>query len=325
MIRRQVLQALACIALALSVPVVYAQTWSPKGPVHVIVPFDAGSTPDLLARVVSERLGSRLGQPLVVENKGGASGNIGTNAIAKSTPDGQTIGVSIAGPLGVNALLYKKMPYDPSKDLDLITIAASQPAVLVASSKVSAAKAADLLEQMKKNPKKFSYSSMGAGTASHLGMEVLGARTGADLVHVPYRGSVAAVTALMAGDTDLALLPAGAVMPQIKAGRLKAFAVASEKRSALLPDLPTLAEIGIADLTADAWIGFVVPAKTPAPVVQRLHSEITQILMDPAVREKLLAQYMEPVGNSPSDFRSTVAADIARWKPVVEKHRIALD
>lgn len=128
MIRRQVLQALACIALTLSVPVVYAQTWSPKGPVHVIVPFDAGSTPDLLARVVSERLGSRLGQPLVVENKGGASGNIGTNAIAKSTPDGQTIGVSIAGPLGVNALLYKKMPYDPSKDLDLITIAASQPA-----------------------------------------------------------------------------------------------------------------------------------------------------------------------------------------------------
>jgi tripartite-type tricarboxylate transporter receptor subunit TctC len=325
MIRRNLARTLAFTILAATGVGAHAQSWEPKAPVRVIVPFDPGSTPDLLARVISERLGARLGQPMVVENKGGASGNIGTNAIAKAVPDGQTIGVSIAGPLGVNALLYKKMPYDPAKDIELVTIGASQPAVLVASAKMPVSNGSELLEQLRKNPKKYSFSSLGAGTASHLAMEVLAASVGADLVHVPYKGSGAAVTALIAGETDLAVLPAAAVVPHIKAGRLKALAIASAKRSALLSELPTMSELGVSGVTADAWIGFVAPGKTPPAILNRLQREIAQILAEPSVREKLLTQYMEPVGNTPSEFRAVVAADVARWKPVIQKHKIELD
>jgi tripartite-type tricarboxylate transporter receptor subunit TctC len=325
MLRPLLVQLVALAALAGGFGSSHAQQWAPKGPVKVIVPFDPGSTPDLLARVVSERLAARLGQPFVVENKAGAGGNIGTNAIAKSAPDGQTIGVSIAGPLGVNTLLYKKLPYDPAKDIELITIGASQPAVLVASMKMPVAKAGELADLLKRNPTKYSFASVGAGSASHLAMEVLASSVGADLVHVPYKGSGAAVTALLAGESDLAVLPAAAVVAQIKAGKLKALAVASAKRSALLPDLPTMAESGFPDVKADAWIGFVAPAKTPAAVVQRLQAEIAQVLAEPAVKEKLHTQTMEPVGNTPAEFRNTVTAEVARWKPVVEKHKITLD
>ena len=325
MFRGPIVQALVLATLATGFGSSYAQQWAPKAPVRVIVPFDPGSTPDLLARVVSERLAARLGQPMVVENKPGASGNIGTNAIAKSAPDGQTIGVSIAGPLGVNALLYNKLPYDPAKDIEPITIGASQPAVLVASMKMQVSKASELVDELKKNPRKYSFASIGAGSASHLAMEVLASSAGADLVHVPYKGSAAAVTALLAGESDLAVLPAAAVAPHIKAGKLKALAIASAKRSALLPDLPTMTELGFPDVKADAWIGFVAPAKTPAPVVQRLQAEIVQVLAELAVKEKLLSQSMEAVGNTPAEFRSTIASEVARWKPVIEKHKITLD
>lgn len=318
-------RTLAFATLTANLVYAHAQQWVPKGPVHVIVPFDAGSTPDLLARVVSERLGARLGQPVVVENKSGASGNIGTGAIAKAAPDGQTIGVSIAGPLGVNSLLYKKMPFDPFKDFELLTIGASQPAVLVASMKAPVIKASELVDLLRKNPRKYSFASIGAGSASHLAMEVLAASARADLVHVPYKGSGGAVTALVSGEADFAVLPAAAVVPHIKAGRLRGLAIASARRSALLPDLPTLAEVGVPDVKADAWIGFIAPAKTPAAALQRLQREITQVLADPAVKEKLATLYMEPVGNTPAEFRSTVAGEVARWKPVIEKHKITLD
>lgn len=325
MLRRKLIRAIAFAPLALTAAFAHAQQWTPKAPVHVVVPFDPGSTPDLLARLVSERLAARLGQSIVVENKSGASGNIGTNAIAKAQPDGQTIGVSIAGPLGMNALLYKRLPFDPAKDIELISIAASQPAILVASNKLPVNKASELLDLLKKKPKAYSYASIGAGSASHLAMEVLDATAGADLVHAPYKGSAAAVTALLGGETDLAILPAAAVMPHIKAGRIRALAVAAPKRSTLVPDLPTLAEAGLPDVKADAWIGFVAPARTPAAVAQRLHAEITQILAEPAVREKLLTQYMEPVGNTPAEFRTVVNSEVARWKPVIEKYKITLD
>lgn len=322
--RRQSIQWLLAGAAAVAAATVSAQQW-PTGPVKVIVPFAAGSTPDLVARVVGERLSARLGQPMVVDNKPGASGNIGTNAIAKAAADGQTIGVSIAGPLAVNTLLYKQMPYDPARDLEPVTIAATQPAVLVTTPKLAAPTVGELLVQLKRNAGKYSFSSTGAGTASHLGMEALSSRTGADLVHVPFNGSGAAVTALIAGDVQLALLPAAAVMPHVKSGRLKALAVAAAKRSALLPELPTLVEAGLQDMQADAWIAFVAPARTPAAIVQRLRGEIAQVLAEAAVREKLAAQYMEAVGSTQAEFRSTLAAEIARWKPVIEKHRITLD
>ncbi|EJE53089.1 hypothetical protein PMI14_02163 [Acidovorax sp. CF316] len=312
--------ALACLCLA-GLPA-WSQDW-PQGPVRLVVPFDAGSTPDLAARAIGERLAARLHQPFVVENKSGAAGNIGTDAIAKASPDGRTIGVSIAGPLGVNALLFKKLPYDPARDLAPITIAVSQPSVLVVGKKLESADAKALASTMK--GAKLTFASIGAGSISHLGMAALAAQGGADAVHIPYRGSGAAVTALLSGEVDMALLPAAAVMPHVKAGKLWALAVASPTRSPSLPHVPTLAESGLPAIKADAWIAFVAPARTPDAVLKTLHSQIAQILAEPAMVERLRAQYMDPAGGSPEDMRKQLGADIARWKPVIEANRIALD
>lgn len=311
---------LACLCLR-GLPA-WSQDW-PQGPVRLVVPFDAGSTPDLAARAIGERLAARLHQPFVVENKSGAAGNIGTDAIAKASPDGRTIGVSIAGPLGVNALLFKKLPYDPAKDLAPITIAVSQPSVLVVGKKLEGTDAKALASNMK--GAKLTFASIGAGSISHLGMAALATQGGADAVHIPYRGSGAAVTAVLAGEVDMALLPAAAVMPHVKAGKLWALAVASPARSPSLPNVPTLAESGLPAIQADAWIGFVAPARTPDAVVKALQNQITQILAEPAMVEKFRAQYMDPAGGSPDGMRKQIGADIARWKPVIEANRIALD
>ena len=314
----------AAVATAAAAQTAPAADW-PKGPVHIIVPYGPGSTPDIIARIVGDRLAKRTGQPVIVENKPGAAGNLGTDAIAKAAPDGQTIGVSIAGPLGVNALLFKKMPYDPAKDLDLVSIAATQPSVLVVPSTLGVSSTDELIALMKKNPGKYNYASMGAGTISHLAMESLAAKSGTTIVHVPYAGSGPAVTALLAGNADVAVLPAAAVMPQVKAGKVKALAVATAKRSPSLPELPTLAEAGLKDIQADAWMGFVVPAKTPDAIVRKLHDELVAILADPEVREKLKLQYMDVVADTPAEARAWLAADIERWRPIIQKNNIALD
>jgi tripartite-type tricarboxylate transporter receptor subunit TctC len=314
---------LAALGLALAAASAAAQDW-PTGPVRVVVPYGPGSTPDIVARIVADRLAPRLGKPVVVDNKPGAGGMLGTDLVAKAAPDGQTIGISIAGPLAVNTLLYRKMPYDPA-DLAPISIAATQPSVLVAAPRLNVATAAELVALLKANPGKYNYSSMGAGSISHLAMEALAARAGTQMVHVPYAGSGPAVMALLSGDTDLAALPAAAVMAHIKAGKLKALAVATERRSPALPELPTLREAGIENVYADAWMGFVVPARTPEAIVARLRDEIVHVLAEPGVREKLRAQFMDVVANSPAEFRATLEADVERWKPVIERNSIKLD
>lgn len=327
--RRSLSRVLACLGgvalTGLLISVAHAQSDWPRGPVKLVVPYGPGSTPDIVARIVGERLTTKLGKPFVVENKAGAAGNLGTDQVAKAAPDGQTVGISIAGPLGVNGLLFKKMPYDPARDLDPVTIAATQPSVLVVANKLGVSSTAELLALMKKNPAKYSYSSMGAGTISHLAMQAMGSSTGTDLVHVPYAGSGPAVTAVLAGDADMAVLPAAAVVPHIKAGKLKGLAVTTPKRSPSLPEMPTLAEGGVADVQADAWMGFIVPAKTPPAIVKRLHDEIAQVLAEPEVREKLRVQYMDVVANTPDEFRAALQADLARWRPVIQKNNISLD
>ena len=301
-----------------------AQSW-PSGPVKLVVPYGPGSTPDIMARLLAEKMAPRIGQPVVVENKAGAAGHIGTDAVAKAKPDGQTIGLSIAGPLAVNTLLFKRMPYDPERDLQPVTIAATQPSVLVAAPKLNIGSTSELMALLKANPGKYNYSSMGGGSISHLAMEAIAAKSGAQLVHVAYPGSAPAVLALLSGDVEVACLPAAAVMPHVKAGKLKALAVATEKRSASLPDVPTLAEGGVRDVSADAWMGVILPAGTPEAIVKRVHDEVAAVLADREVRAKLQAQYMDVVANTPDEFRATMKADVERWKPVIEKNRIALD
>jgi tripartite-type tricarboxylate transporter receptor subunit TctC len=324
MLPRRPIVGLALASLVGMASVAHAQD-SSKSPIRLIVPFGPGSTPDLVARLVGERLGARLGKTIIVENKTGSAGNIGIDAVAKAAPDGQTIGVGTPGPLAVNALLFKRMPYDPARDIEPVAIVATQPAVLVVSNKLGVGSPAELLALLRKQPGKFSFASIGAGSASHLALQTLSAGTAADLVHVPYTGSGAAVTAVISGEVDMAVLPAAAVMPHVKAGKIKSLAIASARRSPLLPGLPTLAESGVQEVQADAWIGFVVPARTPPAIVKRLQAELAQILAEPALKEKLALQYMEPVGSTPEDFRRALDAEVSRWKPVIQAHNIKLD
>jgi tripartite-type tricarboxylate transporter receptor subunit TctC len=301
-----------------------AEDW-PARPVHVIVAFAPGSTPDVVARMVSERLAVRIGKPVIVENKPGAAGNIGTDAVAKAAPDGYTLGVTISGPLAANTLLFKKLPYNPQTDLELLSIAATQPSVLVVAPGVDAGDMPALLARLRSNQGRFNYASMGTGSISHLAMASVASRSGSDIVHVPYAGSGQAVTSLLAGDTQMAVLPAAAVMPHVRAGKLKALAVATAKRSSVLPDLPTLAESGLPGVEGDAWMGFIAPARTPPAILAKLQGEISQIMRSGDMKEKLHGQMMEPVGGTSAEFRATVQADLSRWQPVISKNNITLD
>src|SRR6476661_8933290 len=241
---------LGLFALILWCAPLRAQEW-PSRSVSIIVPFIAGSTPDSLARIVAESLQQRLSQPFVVENRPGASGNTGTAAVAKAAPDGHTLGVSIVGPLVINHLLFAKMPYETGKDIAPIMILAAQPSVLTVAPNMAADSVESLIAAIKREPDKFTYGSIGRGSLSHLAMASLAMKAGVNIVHLPFAGSPAAVTALLRGDVQMAVLPAASVAPLGAEGKLKLLAVTSPRRSALLPTLPTLREAGITGVEAD--------------------------------------------------------------------------
>ena len=245
--------------------------------------------------------------------------------MAKAAPDGYTLGVTISGPLAANTLLFKQLPYYPHTDIAPISIAATQPSVLVVPQQAGVADVPALLAKLHENPGKFNYASMGTGSISHLAMAALAARSGTEVVHVPYPGSGQAVTSMLAGDTQMAVLPAASVMPHVRAGKLKALAVATAKRSTVLPELPTLAESGLQDIQGDAWMGFIAPAGTPAAIMARLQKDIAQIVNSDDVRKKLQTMVMEPVGGTAAEFRATLEADLARWRPVIQKNHLVLD
>ena len=297
----------------------------PSRPVKLIVPFGAGSTPDLLARVIGDKLGSTLKQAFVVENRAGAGGNIGTHAVVRAAADGYTIGVSITGPLVNNTVLHSKLPYDPFKDLLPVTLAAIQPNVLAVSSTLGVNNAAEFFKVLRANPGKYNYASVGAGTVSHLSMELIKSKTGVYIVHIPYPTSPAAVTSVLARDTQMASLAPAAVIPQIKAGNLVAIAVTTEQRYPDLPAVPTFKEIGIADIIATAWIGIVVPAGTPADLVQRINEVFVAALRDPIVSGKLRAQHMQTVGSSPQQFAEFMRQELTRWTPIIKRTGVTLD
>ncbi len=297
----------------------------PARPVKLVTPFAPGSTPDILARLLAERLTAAQGQPFVVENRPGAGGNIGTLAVARAAPDGYTLGVSITGPLVNNVLLYPKLGYDPFTDLTPITLAATQPNVVVVSPSLGVRDAGGLFDLLRRNPGRYNYASVGGGTVSHLSMELIKARTRTYAVHIPYNGSPAAVTSMLSGDTQMASLAPAAVMGQIRAGKLVPVAVTSAQRSPDLPDVPTFKEIGIPEVEATAWIGIVGPARLPAPLVERIHRAMVAALKDPALVDKLRGQYMDVVGSTPSEFASFMQAEFQRWKPIIERAGIQLD
>jgi tripartite-type tricarboxylate transporter receptor subunit TctC len=300
-----------------------AQDW-PAKPVRIVVPFAAGATPDIIMRLIGERLQAKTRQSFVVDNRPGASGNLGTDVVAKAAPDGATIGISILGPLGLNTLLFAKMPYDPFTDLALVTRLTDQPSVLAVNADVPARTVAELIALLRREPGKFNFGSIGNGSLSHLAMEAIALKSGTQLVHIPYGSSPQAVTALIRGDVQVVCLPAISVVSQANTGKVRALAVTSQKRSPLLPDLPTLNEAGI-DVEANAWNGLIAPANTPDALIAAMAREVNEALRDGGIREKLHTQYMEPLGTSPAEFKAFVDAEMRRWTPVVQAAKIKMN
>lgn len=295
-----------------------AQSW-PQRPVKIVVPYGAGSSPDVLARVLNDRLSARLGQSFIVENRPGAGGNAGTDAVAKASPDGYTFVLSVNAPLVYNTILYKNLPYDPFKDLTPVTLAARNPNVCAVTPAMGVDSVKAWLDALRRHPGKYNFASTGNGSISHLGVELIKLKTQSFAVHIPYASSGQAVTAMLQGDVHFACLPAVSVMPQVKAGKLKALAITSAERSPLLPDVPTLKESGLPDIQAAPWFAYMAPAATPPAIVQRLRAELDGALKEPEVREKLRSAYFDPVGGTPAALGQFMREEQARWRPVIER------
>ena len=298
--------------------------WPPKV-VRIVVPYAPGSTPDLVGRILADDFATRHpGSSFIVENKPGAGGNIGTDAVAKSAPDGATLGISLGGPLAINTLLFSKLPYDPLIDIAPITLLTSLPSVLVVPTSLGISSVADFIAALKRNPAKFAFGSIGAGSLSHLTMEAIALRAGVKLTHIPYGGSPAAITAVIRGDVQAACLPAISVTPQLSEGRVKILAVATAKRARFLPDVPTLKESGI-EVESDAWNALIAPGGTPPAVIAQINDEVRDILAKPSVRARLEVQLMEPAPSSPEALRARMDAEIKLWSDVIAKGEIRIN
>ena len=313
--RRTLLLAAALCAAAL--PAAAQSNW-PTRPIRIIVPYGPGSSPDVLVRLFSDKLGKSLGQPVVVENKPGAGGNTGTDYVAKAAPDGYTWLVSTNGPLVYSTVFNPKLPYDPFKDLAPVMLAAVQPNVCAVSNDLKVDDVKGWVAAMKKDPGKYNYSSTGVGSMSHLSVEIVKLKSDSYAVHLPYASSPLAVMAILQGDVQFACVPPVAVMPQAKAGKLKAIAVTSAKRSKLAPELPTMAESGFPDIQALAWMGLMAPAKTPPEIINKMNKEIAAILNEPETQQKLATAYMESVASTPEEMGKWMVEERDRWAPVIK-------
>ncbi len=295
-----------------------AASW-PTRPIHLIVPFPAGSSPDLIARILAEKLPQSLGQAVVVENRPGAGGNLGTALVAKAAPDGYTIGISIPGPLAVNTVLYRKMEYDPFRDLAPVSLVGASPNVLVVDPRLNVGSVKEFVALAKSQPGKLNYGSVGNGSTSHLTMELFKEAAGIELVHVPYPGSPQVNAAILGGQIAAGFVVPATAMPLVQAGRLKALAVTTGVRSIVLPEYPTLAEAGYPQVVSTAWNGIVAPAKTPRAIIERLSRELVAALRSEDVREKMLRMYFQPTGTAPAGLANLMRSEVERWGKVIRK------
>jgi tripartite-type tricarboxylate transporter receptor subunit TctC len=319
--RRAVL--VAALALALSGGgVCHAQDY-PTRPVRLVVPFAPGGAVDVLARLVGAKLAEKFGQPVIVENHAGAGGNIGADVVAKSSPDGYTILLNTNGH-AITPALYRHLPFDPVNDFAAVTQLVASSLILVASPKFAAKTTAEFVALAKARPGALNYGSSGVGNALHLTMEMLKAAAGIDVVAVAYRGDGQIHTALMAGDIQVALVPLATAVPLVADGRINALAVLTSHRTEVLPDVPTLAEAGIAGFTNSGWQGFFVAAKTPPPIIGRIAHDSAAVLKEPDVVTRFKAMAYEPVGSTPAEFSAFVAAETAKFARVVQAAHIPM-
>jgi tripartite-type tricarboxylate transporter receptor subunit TctC len=316
---------IATVALGLATASsAFAQAW-PAKPVTLVVPFPPGGSTDMIARTVGAKLQERLNGTFVVDNKGGAGGTLGAAQVKRSPADGYTILVSSLGPFVIGPHLIKNAGYDPLSDFDYITVAVQAPNVLTVPANSPHKTFGDLLKFIKANPDKMTFASAGNGTSDHLTAELFWQETGTKAVHVPYKGGAPAMSDLLGGQVDATFMNINTGLPNIKAGKLRPLAITSSRRSPLLPDVPTMEELGFKGVTVYSWQAFAAPKGVPVDIKAKLHDGIVAALNDPAVKPKLLELGFEIVGNTPEQFTTFQAAEFARWKKVIEVGKITAD
>ncbi|TWG83812.1 tripartite-type tricarboxylate transporter receptor subunit TctC [Cupriavidus gilardii J11] len=316
--RRRLLAAMAAAGAAAALPLVArGQSGWPARPLRMIVPFPPGSSPDLIARLLTERLAASLGQPVVVENRPGAGGNIGTGQVARAAPDGYTLLFTINGPLVTAPTLSRHLNYDPMRQLAPITLVATSPNVLVVDPNLGVRNLREFVALARSRPGALNYGSVGNGSAAHLAMEQLKTRAGIALEHIPYPGFPQIAAAIIAGQIQAGFMVPAIAMPQVQAGRLRVLAATTTGRTALLPDVPTVAESGYPGFEAISWQAVLAPAGTPRAIIDRLYRELVAIIGSDAVRERMRAQYFIPAGTAPESLRQTMASEKARWDKVI--------
>jgi tripartite-type tricarboxylate transporter receptor subunit TctC len=314
---RNFISLFACV-LALATQVAQADALFPAKAIRFIVPFAPGGSTDLLARLVAEEMRLDLGQPVIVENRAGAAGNIGGDYVAKSPADGYTVLVAAAGPMEINPSLYPTMPFSPTKDLRPVTMLVSEANVLVVHPSVPAKTLQEFIAYARANPAKVSFGSAGNGTPGHLGGEWFNQLTGTRMVHVPYRGTGPAINDLLSGQISVMIDNMLPLWPYVQAGRLRALAVSTIARSPIAPDLPTMNEAGARGFEINVWKGLMVPAATPSPIVERLQQSVGRALAKPGVRKRLHEMGAEPVGNTPDEFGRVILKETASWASLVK-------
>lgn len=301
-----------------------AQNW-PSSPVTVVVPWPPGGPSDIAARPVAKKLTESLGQSFIVDNRGGGGGNIGSAAVAKSAPNGNTLLITSSAPIVINPSLYKNMPFDPSKDLAPITNLLRVPLVLVAHPSVPAKNLPELIAYIKNQKGDFSYASAGSGTPQHLTGELFKSTLKLDMTHVPYKGSAPAITDLLGGHIPVMFDSMIAIMPHIRSGKVKVIAISSDKRSPLLPNVPTFAESGYPNLVSYAWYGFFAPARTPKDIITKLNTETIKLMKQPEFQKVLADTGSDFVGDTPENFAAFIKTEAAKWSKVVKESGATVD
>ncbi|MBP0443487.1 tripartite tricarboxylate transporter substrate binding protein [Roseomonas sp. SSH11] len=323
--RRSLLGGAVALAAAPAAVPAFAQGWTPTRPIRFVIPFAAGGATDVVARVLAERMGERLGQPIVVENRAGSGGNIGVENVVRSPADGTVILMGTTGTLTINQHLYGSMGFDPVKDLAPVGMAFATDHVLIVSDKVPARTAQEFLSWLRENPGKASFGSAGSGSSTHMVAELFRAAAKVDVTHVPYRGSAPALNDLVAGNVQFMLDQLPSAIGQIQGGRVRALATTGPRRTSQLPDVPTMKEIGLPDAEATSWGAVMAPAGTPAPVVARLNAVLNEALADPKIQERLKAAGADAVSSSPEELQRKIAQEVETWGRVVRDARITVN
>ncbi|MDF2466989.1 MAG: hypothetical protein K0Q43_5224 [Ramlibacter sp.] len=318
-------KVLTALAFGLAALTASAQAWPTAKPVTLLVPFPPGGSTDMIARSLSTKLGEKLGGTFIIQNTAGAGGTVGAAAAKRAAPDGYTIFVSSLGPFVIGPNLIKGVQYDPLKDFDYITVAVQAPNVLAVPAGSPHKSLADVIAYQKANPGKMSFASAGNGTSDHLTAELFWQETGTKGLHIPYKGGAPAMADLLGGQVDATFMNINTGLPQINAGKLKALAITSNTRSPLLPNVPTMAELGFKGVTVYSWQAIAAPKGLPADIKAKLHDAIVAGLNDPQVKPKLLDLGFEIVGNTPEQFTAFQASEFARWKKVIEAGKITAD